>query len=79
MTSNEAIQRGNGQWKSRTLMAGGLIGALTGIGVAYLLVQRAERQGGEMRLSSGEGLRLGLLVIGMLRQVADLASPDEDA
>lgn len=78
MTSDEAIERADGPWKSKTLLAGGLIGALTGIGVAYLLVQRAERQGGEMQLSSGEGLRLGLLVIGMLRQVADLASPDDE-
>jgi hypothetical protein len=78
MTANNAIEKSDGQWKSRTLLAGGLIGAITGMGIAYLLVQRADRQGGEMRLSSGEGLRLGLLVLGMLRQVADLASPDEE-
>jgi hypothetical protein len=51
---------------------------VTGMGVAYLIAQRAERQGGDVSLSTGEGLRLGLLVLGMLRQVADLASPDED-
>ncbi len=62
----------------RTLLLGSLIGAVTGMGVAYLIAQRAERQGGEVSLSPGEGLRLGLLVLGMLRQVADLASPDED-
>ena len=55
-----------------------VIGAVTGMGVAYLIAQRANRQGGEVSLSTGEGLRLGLLVLGMLRQVADLASPDED-
>ncbi|MGA9533281.1 MAG: hypothetical protein WBR18_11240 [Anaerolineales bacterium] len=79
MTSNQAIQRDGGQSVSKLLLAGGLIGAVTGMGVAYLLAQRAERQGGEMQLSSGEGLRLGLLVLGLLRQVADLATPDEDA
>ena len=62
----------------RTILLGGLIGAVTGMGVAYLIAQRANRQGGEVSLSTGEGLRLGLLVLGMLRQVADLASPDED-
>jgi hypothetical protein len=62
----------------RTLLVGGLIGAVTGMGIAYLIAQRAERQGGDVSLSPGEGLRLGLLVLGMLRQVADLASPDED-
>lgn len=64
--------------KGRTLLMGGLIGAVTGMGVAFLIAQRAERQGGEVSLSPGEGLRLGLLVLGMLRQVADLASPDEE-
>ncbi len=68
----------DGAWRSKTLLIGGLLGALTGIGIAMLLVKRAERQGGEMKLSTGEGMRLGLLILGMLRQVADLASPDEE-
>jgi hypothetical protein len=62
----------------RTVLVGGLIGAVTGMGIAYLISRRADRQGGEVSLSPGEGLRLGLLVLGMLRQVADLASPDEE-
>lgn len=65
------------QRKQRTLMVGGVLGALVGVGVAYLLVQRAERQGGDIELSGGEGIRLGLLVLGMLRQVADLANPEK--
>jgi hypothetical protein len=69
--------RANGL-KGRAVLMGGLIGAVTGMGVAFLIAQRAERQGGEVSLSTGEGLRLGLLVLGMLRQVADLASPDEE-
>jgi len=69
--------RANGK-TGRALLIGSLIGAVTGMGVAYLIAQRAERQGGEVSLSPGEGLRLGLLVLGMLRQVADLASPDDE-
>ena len=76
MDSEELIERQDESWKSRLLLAGGVVGALTGLGVAYLMVQRAERRGGDLELSSGEGLRLGLLLLGMLRQVADLASPD---
>ncbi len=66
-------------WRQRTLVAGALLGALTGLGMAYLLVQRAEEQGGEIRLSSAEKIRLGLSVLGLLRQVADLAQVDEKA
>ena len=76
MDSEELMERQDESWKSRLLLAGGVVGALTGLGVAYLMVQRAEHRGGDLELSSGEGLRLGLLLLGMLRQVADLASPD---
>lgn len=78
MSTEESIERQDGRWKSRTLLAGGVIGAVTGVGIAYLLIQRTDRQGGRMSLSTGEGLRMGLLVLGLLRQVADLASPDEE-
>lgn len=64
--------------KAKILFMGGCLGALTGMGIAYVLAQRAERQGGEINLSTGEGLRLGLMMLGMLRQVADLALPDEE-
>lgn len=78
MSTEEDIAVRDESWRRRTLFVGGVLGAVTGLGIAMLLVRRAERQGGEMNLSTGEGLRLGLLVLGMLRQVADLASPDEE-
>ena len=59
-------------WKNKVLMIGGVIGGLVGVGTAYLLVQRAEKEGTEVQLGTGEGIRLGLLVLGMLRQVSRL-------
>ncbi len=59
-------------WKAKVLLVGGLIGALAGVGTAYLLVQRSEEQGKPLRLGAGEGVRLGLLVLGLMRQVARL-------
>ena len=59
-------------WKNRVLLLGGLIGGLVGLGTAYLLVQRAEKEGTELSLGTGEGIRLGLMVLGMLRQVSRL-------
>ena len=56
--------------RNKILILGGVIGGLVGVGAAYLLVQRAEREGTEIELSPGEGIRLGLLVLGMLRQVS---------
>ena len=59
-------------WKNKVLLIGGVIGGLVGVGTAYLLVQRAEKEGTEVQLGTGEGIRLGLLVLGMLRQVSRL-------
>ena len=59
-------------WKTNTLIAGGLIGLLTGLGAAFLLIRRSERSGTELALSSGEGLRLGMLVLGLLREISNI-------
>ena len=59
-------------WKTRTMIIGSVVGALVGAGAAYLLVQRTERESGSLRIGTGEGIKLGLLVLGLLRQVAQL-------
>lgn len=59
-------------WKMKILVVGGLIGLVSGLAAAYLLVQRAEKAGEQPLLSSGEGVKLGLLVFGLLRQVSQL-------
>jgi len=58
-------------------LAGGLIGGLLGIAMGMILAQRAERSGGTVRLTTGEGLRLGVLTLGLLREVASLPQPDD--
>jgi hypothetical protein len=57
-------------WKRQTLLVGALIGAITGAGVAYMLVRRAEEQGEPFRMGAGEGVRLGMGVLGLLRLVS---------
>jgi len=59
-------------WKTKALLVGAGVGLLAGLGAAYMLVQRAERDGGRPEMSAGEGVKLGLLVLGLLRQVAQL-------
>ena len=63
-------------WKIRTMIIGSVVGALVGAGAAYLLVQRTERESGSLRIGTGEGIKLGLLVLGLLRQVAQLGEGD---
>lgn len=59
-------------WKVRTLVIGGLVGALTGLGAAYLLTRRAEQEGTTLSISPGKGMQMGMLVAGLLRSVLSL-------
>ena len=57
---------------SKVLVVGALIGALTGLGTAYLLTKNAKKEGEDLAISTGQGLKLGLLILGMLRQILQL-------
>lgn len=59
-------------WRTRTMVIGALIGALAGLGGAYLLIQSSEKSGGELKITAGDGVRLSLLLMGLMRQVAEL-------
>lgn len=58
--------------RNRTLLLGALIGAATGLVAAMLLHRRANEQGTELALSAGDGMKLGVLVVGLLRAIASL-------
>ena len=62
----------NDSWKVKTLLVGGVLGAATGLSAAYLLTRRAEQQGESLTISSGQGLKLGVLVAGLLRSILNL-------
>lgn len=59
--------------KNKIIIFGALIGAVTGLVAATLLTRRAEKAGREIVVSSGEGLKVGVLVFGLLRAIASLA------
>ena len=60
------------QNRNTTLLAGALIGAVAGLIAAMLLNRRAERNESETAITTGEGLKLGVLVFGLLRAIASL-------
>jgi nitrate reductase gamma subunit len=66
-----------GNWKMMALVVGAVAGAITGLAAALVLVRRAEKRGESLTVSTGEGLRLGLLVMGLLREVAALPDRGE--
>jgi len=64
---------------NRVLLFGTLIGAATGLVAALMLQRRAERTGTEISLSAGEGIQLGVMVMGLLRAVASLADKEDNS
>ncbi len=65
---HEIVKRSN----TRILLGGALIGALTGMIAAMLLSRRAEKNQREAPLTVTEGVKIGLLVFGLLRAITAL-------
>ncbi|MEA1978139.1 MAG: hypothetical protein U9N80_09600 [Chloroflexota bacterium] len=64
-------------WKARTIIIGVIAGALTGLGVAFVLIQRAEQEGEAVQLGTSDGLKVGIGVLGLLRLVNQLGPRDD--
>ncbi len=71
--TNETVQEEQKEqsWKTKTLIIGAVIGALTGVGTAYLLIQRTDEEQG-LQITPGDGMKLGVSVFSFLRQVSKL-------
>ena len=58
-------------WRTTVMIVGGVGGAAVGVAAAYMLAQRSQDdQPPEM--SVGEGVKLGVLVFGLLRSISNL-------
>jgi DMSO reductase anchor subunit len=63
--------------RDRTIIFGVLIGAATGLAAAMLLNRRAAEGNGTTQITTGEGLKLGVMVVGLLRAVASLGEEND--
>ena len=59
-------------WKVRTLLLGGAIGALAGVGAAFLLTKRAEQKGQSLAITPAKGMQLGVIIAGLMRSILSL-------
>lgn len=59
-------------WRPRIMIVGTVLGALVGLAAAYLYIQNNTREDEPLRMSAGEGVKLGVLVFGLLRSIAGL-------
>ncbi len=63
--------------RDRTLIYGVLIGAATGLIAALLLNRRAAEDGEETHITTGEGLKLGVMLVGLLRAISSLGDNND--
>jgi hypothetical protein len=61
-------------WQTKTLIIGAIVGAVTGVLGAYILVQAADKIGTRPQISAGDGVKVGLGVMAVLRLLADLGT-----
>jgi hypothetical protein len=59
-------------WKLKTLVVGGVLGALIGVGAALLLTKRAEQRGTQLTITPGKGVQLGVMLAGLLRSIMNI-------
>ncbi len=65
-------QQADKSWKLKTLVVGGVLGALIGVGAALLLTKRAEQKGTQLTITPGKGVQLGVMLAGLLRSIMNL-------
>ncbi len=63
--------------KGRTILIGVLIGAATGLVAAMMVNRRAEKTGESTAITTGEGLKLGVMIVGLLRAIASMGDEDK--
>ena len=75
MSDDRSLQIQESGWRSRAMLAGGIIGSLIGVAAAYLYVRASEEasdDGSPRQLKTGEAVRLGVALTALVRQIAEL-------
>jgi gas vesicle protein len=63
--------------RGRIVFYGAFIGAVTGMIAALLLNRRASKDERSTAITTGEGLKLGVMIFGLLRAIASLGDDDK--
>ncbi len=64
----------NQSWKTKVIVVGAMVGLLTGIGAAYLYIKRADEMAEKPKLTTGEGMKLGLGLVSVFKLISELGS-----
>ena len=61
-------------WRVKALLIGGVVGALAGVGAAYLYIRNIEEAGEQPQLATRDALQLGVSLAALVRQVASMGN-----
>jgi hypothetical protein len=64
----------NPNWKKLVFLFGGFAGLLIGLVAAHLIIRKREQSEGELKLTSGEGVKIGLGVVSLLKLISESGS-----
>ena len=70
--SDKSLTQPSANLDTKILVIGGVLGGLVGLAGAYLLAQNAQKEGKTVQISTGEAVRLAVLIFGLLRSVSTL-------
>ncbi len=61
-------------WQSKIIVIGAVVGAVVGVVAAVIMVQNAEKTGTRPSLTAGDGVKVGLGLMGVLKMLADFGA-----
>ncbi len=59
-------------WKTKTLLIGTIVGAVTGAVAAMVLVKRAEQTQTTPHITANDSVKIGMSAMGLVRMIADM-------
>ena len=66
----------NLDWRTKAFLVGGAVGAVLGLSAAYIYVNSVEKEGVQPELQPAEAVGIGLALLAVLRQIANLHEGD---
>ena len=66
----------NLDWRTKAFLVGGAVGALLGLSAAYIYVNSVEKEGVSPEIQPTEAVGIGLALLAVLRQIANLHEGD---
>jgi len=61
----------NSKWKTMVFAIGGLAGLLTGLAAAFLFIRSREMSEEDLKLTSGQGVKIGMGVVTLLKTIVE--------